>query len=440
MKPAIIVENLSKKFRRFNPDRPSTIQEAVARGLRWKRSVEYSWALRELTFTVGAGTTTGIIGSNGSGKSTLLRLIGGVGRPDSGRVEVHGRIGALLDLGAGFHPDLTGRENAYLAGLLNGLTRRELDVRFDAIVTFAELEKAIDSPMRAYSTGMLMRLAFATAVHTDPEILLIDEVLSVGDLAFQRKCLDRIAEFRSAGCSILLVSHEASVIEEMCDDAIWINKGRLMAQGAAAGVVQQYRDFMERGSTSHERTGEISDAIPASPIPATVRTEDGGQVVLDQQRFGIREVELTAVRVLDAAGNPASELRAGDSLRVEIDYSAVMRVVAPIFCVRVERHDGVVCYVLTTRMSNVSLTAIEGKGRIAVDVERLDLNSGRYTVDASCYANGWIYAYDYRLRVGSFTIQGDDDDYAVLNAPCRWDISTIDEPPPDPRAAAAPQG
>ena len=205
MKSAVEVTNLTKKFRWLNPDRPSTIQEAVARGLRWTRSVEHIWALRDLSFRVGAGQTMGIIGSNGSGKSTLLRFIGGVGRPDTGRIDVHGRIGALLDLGAGFHPDLTGRENAILGGLLNGLTRREVLDRFDAIVAFAEVEKVIDSPVRTYSTGMLMRLAFATAVHTEPEILLIDEVLSVGDLAFQHKCLDRIDEIRNAGCSILLV-------------------------------------------------------------------------------------------------------------------------------------------------------------------------------------------------------------------------------------------
>ena len=422
MTSAVEVTNLTKKFRWLNPDRPSTIQEAVARGLRWTRSVEHIWALRDLSFRVGAGQTMGIIGSNGSGKSTLLRLIGGVGRPDTGRIDVHGRIGALLDLGAGFHPDLTGRENAILGGLLNGLTRREVLDRFDAIVAFAEVEKVIDSPVRTYSTGMLMRLAFATAVHTEPEILLIDEVLSVGDLRFQHKCLDRIAEIRNAGCSILLVSHESSVIQDMCDEAIWINKGRLMAQGATADVVRQYVEYMEDGRARFVTHDEAP--VVTTSAPPTVRTEEGAELSLDQYRFGTSEVELTAVRVLTRNGDAATELRASQPLRVEIEYRVALRVVAPIFCVRIVREDGVACYVLTTERSNLSLSALEGTGQMVLELERLDLNSGRYLVDASCYAQNWIYAYDYQSRVASFVIRGDNMQNAVLNSPFRWEIQS----------------
>jgi lipopolysaccharide transport system ATP-binding protein len=252
MIPPIRVTGLGKTFRRFHPDRPSTIQEAVAKGMHGisrLRSVERFWALKDVSFDVDAGRTVGLIGANGSGKSTLLRLIGRIGRPDTGRIEVRGRIGALLDLAAGFHPDLTGRENAVLAGILNGLTRRQLLERLDSIVAFAEVEDALDSPMRTFSSGMQMRLAFAVAVHTNPNILLIDEVLSVGDLAFQRKCLGRIDEFKADGCSILLVSHETSTIEELCDEAIWLDSGKLMAKGAAGDVVQKYTEFM--GGASH---------------------------------------------------------------------------------------------------------------------------------------------------------------------------------------------
>jgi lipopolysaccharide transport system ATP-binding protein len=438
MTPAVVVTNLSKKFRRHHPDRPSTIQEAVARGLRWTRSVEYSWALRDLSFQVGAGKTVGVIGANGSGKSTLLRLIGGVGRPDAGHVGVHGRIGALLDLGAGFHPDLTGQENAVLAGLLSGLTRREVLDRFDAIVRFAELETVIDQPVRTYSTGMQMRLAFATAVHADPEILLIDEVLSVGDLAFQRKCLDRIIQFKVSGCSILLVSHESSVIQEMCDEALWLNKGRLMAQGAAADVVGEYVEYLEGGRAQPPSPQEPTPVVD-SAASAVIRTSEGGELVLDQQRFGSTEVELTAVRVLDRDQQPATELRAGDPLRVEIEYRATMRVVAPIFCVRIARDDGVVCYVLTTELSNVSLSAIEGTGQVALDVERLDLNTGRYVLDASCYAQDWIYAYDYHMRVATFVVRGDGMQDAVLNSPFRWEIRSANLAAADARSGPAVQ-
>jgi lipopolysaccharide transport system ATP-binding protein len=176
-------------------------------------------------------------------------LIGGVGRPDTGRIEVHGRLGALLDLSAGFHPYLTGRENALLAGILNGFTKREVLERLDAIVSFAELEEALDNPIRTYSSGMQTRLAFSVAVHTEPNILLIDEVLSVGDIGFQRKCLARIAEFQASGCSMLLVSHQGATIREFCDKAIWLSGGRLMAQGSARDIVGQY--------TAHVAGGEV---------------------------------------------------------------------------------------------------------------------------------------------------------------------------------------
>lgn len=240
MDPRVVVSNVGKTFRRYRADRPATIQETVARGLRRMSSNERFWGLRDISFTVGAGKTVGIVGANGSGKSTLLRLIGGVGRPDTGRIDVRGRTGALLDLGAGFHPDLTGRENAVLAGILNGLTRRQVNKRLDEIVAFAEVEDALDSPIRTYSSGMQMRLAFSVAAHTDPEILLVDEVLSVGDMSFQRKCLDRIARIKASGCSILLVSHAGATVQDMCDEALWLNQGRLMAQGDVADVVRQY--------------------------------------------------------------------------------------------------------------------------------------------------------------------------------------------------------
>ena len=237
---AIVVTHISKSFRRYHPHRPWTVQEILAQGFKRMRPVERFWALRDVSLSVTGGRMVGILGANGSGKSTLLRLIGGVGRPDAGRVDVHGRVGTLLDLGSGFHPDLTGRENVLVSGVLRGLTRRELLNRLEEIVAFAEVEAFIDNPIRTYSTGMQMRLAFSISVHTEPEVLLIDEMLSVGDIAFQRKCLERIEQFRDEGCSILMVSHDVSVIEGLCDEAIWLDAGRLMAEGPPEDVGRQY--------------------------------------------------------------------------------------------------------------------------------------------------------------------------------------------------------
>jgi lipopolysaccharide transport system ATP-binding protein len=327
-----------------------------------------------------------------------------------GQIDVHGTIGALLDLGAGFHPDLTGRENALLAGILNGLTRRQVLERLDSIVAFAEVEKALDNPIRTYSSGMQMRLAFSVAVHTEPEILLIDEVLSVGDIAFQKKCMDRIAQFRAAGCSILLVSHEASVVQDLCDEAIWLNSGHLMAQGDAADVVRQYVVHMSQGEpsiTESKPQGGRSDPV-AAPPPATVRTMRGTELPLEEQRFGSMELEIGTVRLLDAKGQAVTEVLSGQPMQVEIDYVAARRLVAPIFSARILREDGLVCCNLTTEFSTLSLSAIQGPGCIALHLERLDLNTGRYLVEVGCYAQDWAYAYDYHSSECSLVVRGDD--------------------------------
>jgi lipopolysaccharide transport system ATP-binding protein len=202
--------------------------------------MEWFWALRDVSFSVSPGRMTGVIGPNGAGKSTLLQLIGGVGRPDEGSVQAYGRIGALLDLGAGFHPELTGRENVFINGVISGLTRHEVAQQFDSIVAFAELDEFIDSPLRTYSSGMQMRLGFAVAVHIVPDILLIDEVLAVGDLAFQNKCLERIAHFKAQGCAILFVSHSTNSIQQFCEEALWLHQGKLVAYGPAEVVAGQY--------------------------------------------------------------------------------------------------------------------------------------------------------------------------------------------------------
>jgi homopolymeric O-antigen transport system ATP-binding protein len=253
----IVVRSVGKSFRLFHPRRPQTLQEAVVHGLRGLKPVDRFWALRDISFGVAPGKMVGIVGANGAGKSTLLRLIGGVGRPDEGQIQVNGRIGALLDLGAGFHPDLTGRENVYINGVISGLSRREVSRSFDSIFHFAELEDFIDSPLRVYSTGMQMRLAFAIAVHIEPEVLLIDEVLAVGDISFQHKCIERIERFKVQGCTILLVSHEPALIAAQCDEAIWLHCGKMVSYGQAAVVTEEY---VNERSLAHNPGGAIANA------------------------------------------------------------------------------------------------------------------------------------------------------------------------------------
>jgi len=240
MRDAVVVRGLGKHYYVYHADRPWTLHETLVKGFRRVQPRERFWALRDVSFSIAPGRVVGIMGANGSGKSTLLRLIAGVGRPDTGSIQVNQRIAGLLDLGTGFHPELTGRENVFVNGVISGLTRSEVRQNFDSIVAFAELESFIDNPIRTYSTGMQMRLGFAIAIHARPELLLIDEILSVGDHSFQRKCLDRIAQFKADGCTILIVSHDTGQFHEFCDEAIWLNKGHLAAMGPVESVVETY--------------------------------------------------------------------------------------------------------------------------------------------------------------------------------------------------------
>ena len=256
MSGTIVVDGISKRFRHWGPDRPMTFQEVFLRGFRRRRRNLF-WALADVTFRVDPGRMVGIMGFNGAGKSTLLRLVAGVGRPTTGRIEVHGRMGAILDLGVGFNPELTGRENIFISGVTSGLTRREVADRFDSIVDFSELEEFLDYPLRTYSSGMRVRLAFSVASHIEPEVLLIDEVLSVGDMAFQKKCQKRLARFKKNGCTGLIVSHAPQAVLELCNDAIWLDHGRVVAFGPAEDVVRQY---VEATGTGPEKDLAVTDA------------------------------------------------------------------------------------------------------------------------------------------------------------------------------------
>ena len=255
MSGTIVVERLSKLFPLLHSDRPITLQELFQRGIRRLKPVDHFWALKDVSFRVEPGRMVGVMGFNGAGKSTLLRLVAGVGRPTKGRVELAGRLGAILDLGVGFHPELTGRENIFVSGVTSGLTRREVAARFDAIVDFSEIGESIDKPLRTYSTGMHMRLAFAVASHSEPEVLLIDEVLAVGDLRFQEKCMGRLTGFKENGCTGMIVSHSPEQLTRLCDEAIWLHEGRVVARGSAEDVAVQYLQAT-KGAAVEPASGE----------------------------------------------------------------------------------------------------------------------------------------------------------------------------------------
>jgi lipopolysaccharide transport system ATP-binding protein len=258
---AITVRRLGKRFRVHRADRPWTLQEAVLGCLRRRCPPVTFWALRDASFTVHRGSSLAVLGRNGSGKSTLLRILGRIIRQDEGWVSVRGRVSGLLDIGAGFHGDLTGRENVFTGSIIAGLTRKETAARFDRIVEFAELEGFIDAPLRCYSTGMHMRLAFSVATHVNPEVLLIDEVLAVGDVGFQKKCIRRLGEMKEAGCTIVIVTHDTGLVPWICDEALWLQDGRVTRQGPAADVCAEYVAHFEKEPAGAAYSAAHAEAV-----------------------------------------------------------------------------------------------------------------------------------------------------------------------------------
>jgi lipopolysaccharide transport system ATP-binding protein len=422
MSDAIRVQGVGKQFRRFHVNRPATLQEAILTGLRRLGPAERFWVLRDITFNLGNGRMLGVLGANGAGKSTLLRLIGGIGRPDEGRIHVQGRIGGLLELGAGFHPDLTGRENIYVNGVVSGLTRREVTSRLEAIIDFAELEDAIDNPLRTYSTGMRMRLGFAVAIHTEPEVLLIDEVLAVGDVAFRRKCFERIEQFKRDGFTLVFVSHESNQVLELCDEALWLRDGRMVAYGDPDAVVNAY-------------INEMSAAPRRTPAADSAVAPDQGVAIGDD--FDLRLVNM---KLLDESGTAVTELDRGDPLIVEIEYWAKQPVRNPIFGVSVKRSDNQLCCQMNTASAGMSLGTLTGRGRIRLHLERLDLVGGRYHCAIGAYSRDWDHTYDFRPEVCPFRIRPTGPNKGILLPAHHWEMDTVADSQPSAQAHPIAEG
>jgi lipopolysaccharide transport system ATP-binding protein len=366
MQHSIEVDKLGKYFKRYHTQKPVTLMEAALTGFQNIRSAERFWALRNVSFSVSPGEMLGIIGHNGAGKSTLLQILGGVTQSTEGTIQMHGRVGALLDLGAGFHADLTGRENALTSSIVAGLSRRRASRQLDQIIAFAELEEFIDNPVRTYSSGMLMRLAFSVAVHTDPQILLVDEFLSVGDLAFQTKCLNRITDLKDNGCAIVLVSHDVTKVELLCDKALWLSKGQVQSYGEPKVVAGQYAVNMR---------SKTSQCTPQHP---PIHTKTGIELRTNHNRFGSLEAEIIDVHLLHQG-----PIRSGNGICVEIQYVAHQLINSPIFGVTLTKEDGTVCLDSSTENSGLRIRNIQGAGKVELDIHRLELVGGKYFMNVN---------------------------------------------------------
>ncbi len=403
---AVAVRGVSKRFRLHRGREVFTVKDLFVRGGRGGLFTgEELWALRDVTVALPRGRMVGIVGSNGSGKSTLLKLIGGILKPTNGTIAVAGRVSALIELGAGFHPEFTGRENVFVNGILLGLSRAEIRERFDDIVTFAGLDAFIDNPVKTYSSGMYMRLGFAIAVTVDPDILLIDEVLAVGDEAFQHKCVGKIQEFKARGKTILLVTHDLGSVNRLCDEAVWLAGGRLMGYGGTRQVVDQYLDHV---------ASEEARALGAEHREAEAEAASG-----TAHRWGTREVEISRVRLVDGAGEERYLYDAGEACTVRLAFRAARPVEDPVFGIGVFRKDGICCYGTNTAIDGHHLGKLAGEGEVDVDIHRLDLVEGEYLLDVAVHARDG-HPYDYHSRLYAFAIRARVKDTGIARLAHAW--------------------
>ena len=399
---AIEVQDVHKSYRRYSRRRQfATLKSALLSGavLRDLRADEGFEALRGVSFDVAAGKTFGIIGRNGSGKSTMLKLIAGIGKPSTGRVIVQGRVSALIELGAGFHPEISGRENVFINGMMLGLSKREIAARFDDIVSFAELAAFIDDPVKTYSSGMYMRLGFSVAIHVDPDVLLVDEVLAVGDESFTHKCLDRFADLRRRGRTVLLVTHSLDLISRFCDEALWLDGGVVRAQGDPRRVIDAY--LLDVTAKEKEQL-----LVASGQVVTKERSDEPADMFQAVEgRWGSREAEIEAVEFLDASGRPAQLIESGAALQIRFRVRSHQPLNDVVVGVGVFTADGTCCYGTNTAIDGAAPGVLDGEGEVLFSIPRLDLVEGTYKIDVAIHRqNGAPYDYHrqlYVLRVNS---------------------------------------
>jgi len=405
--PAVELRDVRKIYRRYGRRKSfGTLKSALLSGgvLRNLRPDTTFLALDGVSFDVEKGRTVGLIGRNGSGKSSLLKLIAGIGKPTSGTVHVSGRVSALIELGAGFHPEISGRENVFINGMMLGLSKAEIARRFDDIVAFAELGEFIDEPVKTYSSGMYMRLGFAVAINVDPDVLLVDEVLAVGDEAFTHKCLDKFAEFRRRGKTIVLVTHTLDLVTKFCDGAVWLDGGKVRATGDPKRVVDAYLLEVAE-SENHVRTSTAPIASdPGSDGPA---------------RWGSKDAEIEQVELERDDGQPAQVFESGQPMRIRARVRASHPLHDFVFGIGIFTADGVCCFGTNTQIEGSVPRELSGTGEFTVEIERLDLVAGAYTLDVAVHRQDGV-PYDYHRHLYSFRVASPVKDTGIYRPRHRW--------------------
>jgi ABC-type polysaccharide/polyol phosphate transport system ATPase subunit len=416
--PAIAASHATKIYRRYSGRRQfATLKSALLSGslIRDLRPEERFTAVEDVSFEVPAGRTLGIIGRNGSGKSTMLKLVAGITKPTSGTVRVNGRVSALIELGAGFHPEISGRENVFINGIMLGLSKREISRRFDEIVEFAEMQEFIDAPVKTYSSGMYMRLGFAVAIHVDPDVLLVDEVLAVGDESFTHKCLDKFAEFKRRGKTILLVTHSLGLVERFCDEALWLDTGRVRATGDPKRVVDSYITDVEKSEEAQLASEE--GKVVSEPPPDALHGEPWTGTI--EGRWGSHEAEILDVQLVGPDGGAAHIFQSAEPLEIRLRVRANQPLEDFVFGIGIFNAEGVRCYGTNTDIDELKPVRFAGEAEAVFRIDSLDLVDGTYKLDAAVHKLDG-YPYDYHRLLYTFRVKSRTRDVGIYRPRHEW--------------------
>lgn len=398
----IDVQNITKKFKIYL-DKGSQLKERLL--FRSRSRFEEREVLKGISFQVRRGEAIGLIGHNGCGKSTTLKLLTKIMYPDSGTITMKGRVSSLIELGAGFHPDMSGRENIYTNASIFGLTKKEIDKRLDDIIRFSELEQFIDNPVRTYSSGMYMRLAFSVAINVDADILLIDEILGVGDANFQAKCFNKLREIKASGTTIVIVSHSLGQIEQICERSIWIHEGVIRAEGPPKEIDLAYLEYM--GQKIQERTAqelaeqaaaqqaeEAAKPTPEAEAPEAVPEPEEPEEV--KKRWGNGNARISAIHVLTKDGQKQRVFRTGDAVRIRVDYRVKKPVEDAVFGIGIFNRDGVQCYGTNTHIDKLPQFRLTESGTAEISLHEVNLLPGEYLIDIAIESGDGIPVDYYR--------------------------------------------
>ncbi len=417
---AIEVKNVRKKFRVYY-DKGNQLKERLL--FRKRNRYEDRWVLNGISFNIKEGEAVGLIGHNGCGKSTTLKLLTRIMYPNEGTIELKGRVSSLIELGAGFHPDMSGRENIYTNASIFGLSKKEIDERMDDIVEFSEMEQFLDNPVRTYSSGMYMRLAFSVAINVNADILLIDEILAVGDINFQSKCFNKLKEIKAQGTTIVIVSHSLGQIEQICDRTIWLDAGKIKADGRPRDVHPEYMDFMG------QKRQEIADKENArkeekSGKKAGERTdEEGASDTSDDEkkRWGNGYARINQVRMLDEHGKNQNAFATGSKVTIELDYTVRKKVEDAVFGIGIFNQGGQQIYGTNTRIDQMEEFNLDSSGSMKITLENVNLLPGVYLLDVAIESQVGI-PVDYFREAYTFEMYSQIGDVGVARLNHQWYI------------------